>query len=105
LDAEDPVFNDLIRTNCTSCHGGELAGGSGPNLIEPELPPEMVESFVRNGSGEMPSFEGQLTDEEITKISEYVAGLEEVSKDEATNIKKLCTKLITLLETEGFSYR
>ena len=48
----------------------------------------MVESFVRNGSGEMPSFEGQLTDEEITKISEYVAGLEEVSKDEATNIKK-----------------
>ncbi|MCK1976730.1 c-type cytochrome [Jeotgalicoccus huakuii] len=88
LDAEDPVFNDLIRTNCTSCHGGELAGGSGPNLIEPDLQPEMVEAFVRSGSGEMPAFEGQLTDEEITAISEYVAGLELTSKDEASNVEE-----------------
>src|SRR5699024_11444333 len=85
LDAEDPVFNELIRTNCTSCHGGELAGGSGPNLVEPELDAATVEAFVRNGVGdEMPAFEDQLTDDEIVAISEFVADLEEVSKS-ATN--------------------
>lgn len=86
LDAEDPVFNDLIRTNCTSCHGGELAGGSGPNLIEADYDPATVEAFVRNGVGDvMPAFEDQLTDDEIVAISEFVANLEEVSDDEAQN--------------------
>ena len=48
----------------------------------------MVEAFVRNGTGEMPAFEGQLTDEEITAISEYVAGLELTTKDEAANTEE-----------------
>lgn len=85
LDTEDPVFQDLIRSNCTSCHGGELTGGSGPNLIEPDLNAETVNAFVTNGTGEMPAFEGQLTEEEIQQISEFVANLELTSRDEAEN--------------------
>ncbi|WP_434120791.1 c-type cytochrome [Salinicoccus roseus] len=85
LDAEDPVFQDLIRSNCTSCHGGELTGGSGPNLIEPDLNAETVNAFVTNGTGEMPAFEDQLTEEEIQQISEFVANLELTSRDEAEN--------------------
>ena len=70
LDTEDPVFDDLIRTNCTSCHGGELTGGSGPDLVSADLSEEAVNSFVTNGSGEMPAFEDQLTEDQIQAMSE-----------------------------------
>jgi menaquinol-cytochrome c reductase cytochrome b/c subunit len=33
----------------------------------------------------MPAFEGQLTEEEIQQISEFVANLELTSRDEAEN--------------------
>lgn len=76
LDADDPVFNELVRTNCTSCHGGELTGGSGPELVEAELSVEHVSAFVTNGSENMPAFEDTLTEEEIQAISEFIAELE-----------------------------
>ena len=76
LDAEDPVFEELIRTNCTSCHGGELTGGSGPELVEKELSVEHVNAFVTNGSENMPAFEDTLTEDEIQAISEFIANLE-----------------------------
>lgn len=85
LDAEDPVFQEIIRSNCTSCHGGELTGGSGPNLIEPELNPETVQAFVENGAGDMPAFKDQLTDDEIQQVAEFVANLELTSEENATN--------------------
>lgn len=76
LDADDPVFQELVRTNCTSCHGGELTGGSGPELIEKEMSVEHVSAFVTNGSENMPAFEDTLTEEEIQAISEFIANLE-----------------------------
>lgn len=76
LDADDPVFQELIRTNCTSCHGGELTGGSGPELVEREMSVEHVSAFVTNGSENMPAFEDTLTEDEILAISEFIANLE-----------------------------
>ena len=76
LDADSEVFQELIRTNCTSCHGGELTGGSGPELIEREMSVEHVSAFVTNGSENMPAFEDTLTEDEILAISEFIADLE-----------------------------
>ena len=86
LDDSDPVFNELVRTNCTSCHGGELTGGSGPDLVTPDLTKEHVQAFVENGTtdsgGSMPAFKDQLTAEEIEKIADFVSKLELTDKAE-----------------------
>src|SRR5699024_8581302 len=50
LDKSDPVYTDIIKSNCTSCHGGELTGGQGPNLVESKLPEEGVKGFVEKGA-------------------------------------------------------
>lgn len=76
LDTEDPVFQELIRTNCTSCHGGELTGGSAVELVERDLSYEHVYAFVEQGTDEMPAFGDTLTDEEIDAISEFISNLE-----------------------------
>ncbi len=85
LDSEDPVFNELIRTNCTSCHGGELTGASGPDLVTPELDEATVKAFVENGTQTMPAFKDTLTEEEIDEISKFIANLELTDKKNAEN--------------------
>ncbi|MBO3062521.1 menaquinol-cytochrome c reductase cytochrome b/c subunit [Mammaliicoccus fleurettii] len=77
LDKSDPVYTDIIKSNCTSCHGGELTGGQGPNLVESKLPKEGVQGFVEKGAGKMPSFKDTLSKDEIDKVSKYVADLHE----------------------------
>lgn len=81
LDADSEVFQELIRTNCTSCHGGELTGGSGPELIERDMSVEHVAAFVTHGSENMPAFEDTLTEDEILAISEFIADLELTAAD------------------------
>ncbi len=65
----------IFVDNCGSCHILEAAGTSGttgPNLDEAQPSRETVEEQVRNGGGGMPAFEGQLTDEQIDAVSDYV---------------------------------
>ncbi len=81
LDKDSEVYTGLIKSNCTSCHGGELTGGSGPNLIKSELPAEAVKGFVENGSGDMPGFKDSLSAEEIDQISKFIADLNETDAD------------------------
>ncbi|WJP96847.1 menaquinol-cytochrome c reductase cytochrome b/c subunit [Macrococcus bovicus] len=76
LDKKDPAYTDIIKSNCTSCHGGELTGGAGPNLVEANLQPAAVEAFVTNGAGKMPSFKDTLSKDQIKQVAEYVANLE-----------------------------
>jgi cytochrome c6 len=60
---------------CGGCHTLEAAGSSGnvgPNLDDSKPDAELVEQRVRNGSGAMPAFEGQLDDEEIANVIAYV---------------------------------
>jgi len=81
LDKSDPVYTDIIKSNCTSCHGGELTGGQGPNLVESKLPKDGVKGFVENGAGKMPSFKDTLSKDEIDKVAKYVADLHETDSN------------------------
>ena len=67
----------LFTDNCGSCHTLSAAGTSGsvgPNLDDTSLDAAAIESIVRDGSGSMPAFGGELSDAEITAVAEYVAG-------------------------------
>jgi mono/diheme cytochrome c family protein len=69
----EQVFADA---GCGNCHTLAAAGASGttaPNLDERQPDRDRVEEQVREGGGGMPSFEGQLSDEEIEAVSDYVA--------------------------------
>jgi mono/diheme cytochrome c family protein len=60
---------------CGGCHTLEAAGSSGsigPNLDDSK--PDFALAFdrVKNGRGAMPSFEGQLSEQEIADVAQYV---------------------------------
>lgn len=67
----------LFTSHCGSCHtlsAADTSGEVGPNLDEVDLDAAEVEAVVREGRGSMPSFEGELTDDEIAAIAAFVAG-------------------------------
>tara|TARA_B100000427_G_scaffold285148_1_gene258432 strand:- start:779 stop:1099 length:321 start_codon:yes stop_codon:yes gene_type:complete len=77
----DPKFDIgkkifINKGECGACHSLNNAnthGQIGPNLnqIQPDL--TRVILAVTNGIGVMPSYEGQLSDEEIEAVSYYVS--------------------------------
>jgi mono/diheme cytochrome c family protein len=67
---------EIFVANCASCHTLADAGASGsigPDLDQLQPDQAVVEEQVRNGGGGMPAFADQLSDEEITEVSAYVA--------------------------------
>jgi mono/diheme cytochrome c family protein len=68
---------DVFAGNgCGSCHTFEAAGSSGsvgPNLDEASPDYEGAFTTIKNGRGGMPSFEGQLTDQQIADVAAYVS--------------------------------
>ncbi|KAA1040194.1 menaquinol-cytochrome c reductase cytochrome b/c subunit [Macrococcus equipercicus] len=80
LDKKDPTYEKIIKSNCTSCHGGELTGGAGPNLVKANLQPATVEAFVTHGNGAMPSFKDTLTKDQIKEVAKFVANLHETDE-------------------------
>jgi mono/diheme cytochrome c family protein len=68
----EAVFADT----CGSCHTLSAAGTSGttgPNLDDVSLDAGAIEGIVRDGRGSMPGFGGQLSDDEIAAVAEFVA--------------------------------
>ena len=66
----------VFTENCASCHTLEAAGANGrvgPNLDDLAPDAGQVEQKVIAGGGGMPSFEGQLSVDEIDAVSQYVA--------------------------------
>jgi mono/diheme cytochrome c family protein len=65
----------LFAANCASCHGADGGGGLGPRLaghVTKKFPDvEDQIAFVKKGKGAMPSFAGDLTDEEIRMVVEF----------------------------------
>ena len=49
------------------------SGQIGPNLDDLKPDAATVEAKVRSGGGGMPSFDGRLSDAEITAVAKYVA--------------------------------
>ena len=66
----------LFQSNCGSCHvlaDAGTKGTVGPNLdqLKPQL--QQAQTQIENGGGGMPPFKGQLTEEQIRTLAEYVA--------------------------------
>ena len=69
--------------SCSACHAlaDAGAGGSiGPSLDNPTLTRDFVVGRIANGQGAMPAFKGQLADEDIALLADYIV---EASHDAA----------------------
>jgi sulfite dehydrogenase len=67
----------LFVDNCGSCHAlaeAGSAGGVGPPLDGTTLDADAIAAKVRDGSGSMPAFAGELTDDEIAAVAAFVEG-------------------------------
>jgi len=65
----------FASAGCGSCHTLEDAGTSGtigPNLDESKPDLELAIDRVTNGSGAMPAFKDQLSEQEIADVATYV---------------------------------
>ncbi|PLR99732.1 menaquinol-cytochrome c reductase cytochrome b/c subunit [Bacillus sp. T33-2] len=76
IDKEAEGYKIAEGNTCLSCHGGELNGGTGPTLVGTGLTPEEIADIAKNGKGSMPAGIFKGTDEELQKLSEFIAGLE-----------------------------
>lgn len=74
--ADSPGARVFAEAACGSCHTLDAAGATGktgPNLDDTKPSADEVEQQVREGGGGMPSFEGDLTDQEISDVAEFVS--------------------------------
>ena len=65
----------FASAGCGGCHTLEAAGSRGnvgPNLDDAKPDSALVVDRVTNGAGAMPSFEGQLSEQEIADVAQYV---------------------------------
>lgn len=67
----------FASAGCGGCHTLAAAGSTGtvgPNLDEAKPSLELAVDRITNGQGGMPSFEGQLSEEQIQAVAEFVTG-------------------------------
>jgi mono/diheme cytochrome c family protein len=70
--AGKPIF---AKAGCKSCHTLAAAGATGtigPNLDQAKPDYKLATTRVTFGKGQMPSFKGQLTDQQIADVAAYV---------------------------------
>jgi mono/diheme cytochrome c family protein len=67
------VFADAGCGGCHTMNAAGATGKTGPSLDELRPNVERIERQVRNGGGGMPAFEGDLSDDEIREVAEFVA--------------------------------
>jgi mono/diheme cytochrome c family protein len=66
----------FASAGCSGCHTLAAAGSTGtvgPNLDEAKPSKELAVDRVTNGQGGMPSFKGQLSEEQIDAVATFVA--------------------------------
>jgi cytochrome c oxidase cbb3-type subunit III len=66
--------------NCNGCHGGAGGGGIGPPLADSDWiyggdPGQIFQTIVQGRPNGMPSFGGQIPDDQVWKIVAYVSSL------------------------------
>jgi mono/diheme cytochrome c family protein len=65
----------FLKSGCGSCHtlaDAHSTGTVGPNLDQAHPTYRLATARVTNGKSPMPSFKGQLTDQQIADVSAYV---------------------------------
>ncbi|MBA4536094.1 c-type cytochrome [Bacillus aquiflavi] len=76
VDKESEEYK-LYQPSCAGCHGGDFEGVSGPTLVGTGLSADEVKDIIINGRGDMPAGAFTGSDEELQKLAEFIAGLEE----------------------------
>ncbi|API90559.1 MULTISPECIES: cytochrome c550 [Virgibacillus] len=63
----------VYETNCSSCHGGDLSGGMGPDLTQvgSKLSKDEIQNIIINGQGQMPA--GMASEAEAQVLAEWLA--------------------------------
>jgi mono/diheme cytochrome c family protein len=67
------VFASAGCGNCHTLAAADATGASGPDLDDLSPDAASVEAVVKSGSGSMPSFEGDLSADEIKAVAQFVA--------------------------------
>jgi len=70
------LFTQGAVPACAVCHtlkDADAEGAVGPSLDELKPDASRVAKALRNGIGQMPSYNGRLSDEQIAALSLYVA--------------------------------
>jgi mono/diheme cytochrome c family protein len=65
----------FLKTGCVGCHtlaDAHATGTVGPNLDQAKPDYRLATARVTLGKGAMPSFKGQLTDQQIADVAAYV---------------------------------
>lgn len=76
IKAGEKIFDE----KCMDCHGGDATGGAGPDLTDDKWiyggsDADVFTTISRGRKGGMPSWGGQLKDDEIWKAIAYVRSL------------------------------
>ncbi|GKV54315.1 cytochrome c-550 [Sporosarcina sp. NCCP-2222] len=74
-NAEEFDPEGFTQQKCIACHGGDLTGGAGPNLHGLSESKEKIHEIIKNGQGGMPAFGGQISDEQIDQLADYILTL------------------------------
>jgi cytochrome c551 len=63
----------IVSNKCSSCHGGNLEGGMGPELahIGAELSKDQILTTIQEGKGNMPS--GVIEGDEAEAVAEWLS--------------------------------
>ena len=65
---------ELYQANCAGCHGPQRAGRSGPPLVPEELTRSRSYYYdiIENGSGPMPAWGDQFSEQEINALIDFI---------------------------------
>jgi mono/diheme cytochrome c family protein len=69
---------EIFTANCAGCHtlgDANASGRVGPNLDDLKPDEQTVQRKVTAGGGGMPSFRGQLQEDEISAVAQYVSSV------------------------------
>ncbi|MBM3678584.1 MAG: cytochrome c [Actinobacteria bacterium] len=75
VEGDAAAGKSIFSASCAGCHTLADAGATGsvgPNLDSTKSPLDVVVDRVTNGKGAMPSFKGQLDEQQIADVSAYV---------------------------------
>lgn len=63
----------IFDQKCSSCHGGDLKGGVGPNLtkVGSKYSKDEILDIIHNGRGGMPA--GVITGDDADKVADWLA--------------------------------
>ncbi|WP_373562376.1 cytochrome c551 [Halobacillus litoralis] len=64
----------VYKSNCASCHGGDLEGAMGPALTQVggKYSADEIVNIIKNGKGQMPA-QGDVTDEDAQLVASWLA--------------------------------